>query len=449
LFHVALQGRLIHWDKHSKKTPMNTIARYTQPPVNPLNRIQLARPEKYALHNGIPVYQINSGTQDLVMIEMIFNAGSWYQPKPFTSLGTSLMLREGTKDHTSQEISEKLDFYGAHLETTTEKDLALVTLYTLNKHLDNTLPVLEDILKNAVFPDEECGIMLRKQKQALDIDMQKVRYLARTRFNALLYGESHPYGAYRRQEDIEGASTELFRNFYHSHYQAANCRIIVAGKIPDSLPGQLQRLFGGTDWLRPEINEPVFVPGPSGEKESFVVKDDALQSAIRMGRVMFNRNHPDFVGMHFLNTLLGGYFGSRLMGNLREDKGYTYGIGSAIIPLQHSGFFFISAETGSEVTIKAVREIEKELEKLCNDLVSEDELSLVRNYLQGSFLRSIDGPFAMAERYRDLMQAGFDVEYFDEMLETQRTITAQQLRELARKYLKPDEMYRLIAGKQA
>jgi len=427
---------------------MNTLERHIQPAFKPLGKINIASPEKYSLSNGIPVYQFNSGTQELVMIELIFDAGSWYQQHPFTATGTNLMLREGTARLTSEQISDKLDFYGAHLETSVEKDHAYVTLFTLNKHLRETLPVLEDIIKNASYPEDECAVITLKQKQQLTVNMQKVSYLARTRFNGLLFGSHHPYGRFLLPEDLDNSTSGHFRDFHRDFYHAGNCTIMVAGKVPGFLPPMLQDVFGGNDWSGTPADKQQFNAEPALQKELLIPKDDALQSAVRMGRQMFSRSHPDFAGMHFLNTLLGGYFGSRLMSNLREDKGYTYGVGSAIIPLKHSGYFFISAEVGSDVTRDAIREIEHELNRLCNDLVPDEELSLVRNYLQGSFLRSIDGPFALAEKYREIMLDGFDTDYFSEMLEVHQAINARQLRELAQKYLRPEEMYRLIAGKQ-
>lgn len=422
--------------------------RHKQPGIRPTTNIQINPPERYLLANGIPVYRINSGTQDLVMIELIFNAGSWYQQFPFAATGANLMLREGTAGLTSTAIAEKLDFYGAHLETSVEKDHAYVRLYTLSKHLHQTLPVLEDIIKNPSYPEDECSVITLKQKQQLTVNMQKVNYLARTRFNSLLFGSNHPYGRFIEPEDLDKSTTGQFRDFHRDFYHAGNCMIMVAGKLPDSLPPMLQDAFGRNDWQGTPVERLEFKAEPALQKELYIPKDDALQSALRMGRQMFSRSHRDFAGIHFLNTLLGGYFGSRLMSNLREDKGYTYGVGSAIIPLKHSGYFFISAEVGSDVTRDAIREIENELNRLCNDLVPDEELSLVRNYLQGSFLRSIDGPFALAEKYCEIMLDGFDTDYFIEMLEIHQSINATQLRDLAQKYLRPEEMYCLIAGKQ-
>lgn len=428
---------------------MKDLIRNSQPEIKKLGALAIEAPERYNLSNGISVHQFNSGTQDLVMIELAFEAGNWYQQHPFDAMGTNLMLREGTTERTSAQISETLDFYGAHLETTAEKDHAFVSLFTMNKHLNAVLPVLEDIIKNAVYPDDECSVIITKQKQLLNVNMQKVNYLARTRFNSLLYGNRHPYGRFLLPEDLDDTTVGHFRDFHGKRYHAGNCSIITAGKIPQQLPAMLQDAFGGDDWLRPRSEKPDYAAEPALQKEVILPKKDALQSAVRMGKVLFNRDHEDFIGMNFLNTLLGGYFGSRLMSNLREDKGYTYGIGSAIIPLKHSGYFFISAEVGSDITRDAIREIENELNRLCNDLVPDGELSLVRNYLQGSFLRSIDGPFALAEKYREIMLDGFDTDYFSEMLRIHQSINAAQIRDLAQKYLRPEEMYCLIAGNQS
>jgi predicted Zn-dependent peptidase len=168
-----------------------------------------------------------------------------------------------------------------------------------------------------------------------------------------------------------------------------------------------------------------------------------------MGRQMFSRNHPDFAGMKVLNAILGGYFGSRLMNNLREDKGYTYGIGSSVVPLRDGGYFVISGEVGAEVTKEALSEIKSELQRLCDEPVPESELSLVRSYLSGEMLRACDGPFAQAEMYRELIEDGLDVSHFNDLINTVQHINAKQLQDLAIKYLNPDDLFTLIVGPEA
>lgn len=174
-----------------------------------------------------------------------------------------------------------------------------------------------------------------------------------------------------------------------------------------------------------------------------------MQSAIRLGGIMFNRSHPDFAGMKVLNTILGGYFGSRLMNNLREDKGYTYGIGSSVVTLQKGGYFVISGEVGAAVTKDALSEIKNELVRLCNEPVGESELSLVRSYLTGEMLRAVDGPFAQADLYRELIENDLGISHFETLIDTVQTINASQLQDLAIGYLNPEDLYTLVVGPES
>ena len=179
-------------------TPPN---RNIQPAIQSVGRIDFPQPEISQLSNGINVYQFNSGTQDVISIEMMFTAGSWFQKKPFTAMATNLMLREGTRNFSAQKLSETLDYFGAHFENTTERDNAYITLYSLNKHLDKTLPLLSEIVKNPIFPDGEYDVIAGKQRQMLEVNRQKVNFLARTQFNSILFGNDHPYGTYLEPND--------------------------------------------------------------------------------------------------------------------------------------------------------------------------------------------------------------------------------------------------------
>jgi len=420
--------------------------RKLQPALKPIDPIYLIEPEILLLPNNIKLIQFNTGTQELVKIELIFQAGSWFQEKNFVAFATNLMLREGSLRFTSQQIADTLDFYGAHLESTAEKDTAYLSLYSLNKHLAHTIPVLEEIAKHAIFPEHEFTVFSGKQRQMLQVNMEKVNFIARSRFNSLIYGKLHPYGNYLTVEDIEQTAASDLVSFHRKQYHSSDCTIMIAGKIEPEITALLSESFGGNDWSGSGQVEPVAVVKQEDEKKHFQPKEGASQSAIRIGRILFNKHHPDYMGMKVLNTLLGGYFGSRLMTNLREDKGFTYGIGSTTVPLVHSGYFFISCEVGAEVTDKALTEIETELKRLADEKVSEQELSLVRNYMLGSFLRSIDGPFALADSYRDVMEHGLDNAFHFRMLETIKSINPDQIRDLAVKYLNPEEMHQIVVG---
>jgi zinc protease len=236
--------------------------------------------------------------------------------------------------------------------------------------------------------------------------------------------------------------------FHKTYYRSSNCYIIASGMIGEEVIDLLNRYFGGNDWNGPDIiNDTEFEEKTVTGLIRTVEKPDALQTALRVGKVLFNRTHPDFAGMHVLNTILGGYFGSRLMTNIREDKGYTYGIGSGLISLKHSGFFYISSEVGNEFADKAMDEIFNEINLLSNEPVSNEELSLVRNYLGGTFLRSVDGPFSLAERFKEMHEHDLTIDYYFNLLEKIQTITPDEIMELANRYLSVDSLYQLKVGK--
>jgi len=422
------------------------LDRVTPPSIKPLSKIQFPRPEILTLSNGINVYLFDTGTQDVVSIEMIFCAGSWFQHQAFTAMVTNMMLREGTKNYTAQQLAEKLDFYGAHFENTTERDNAYVALYTLNKHLHQTLPLLAEIVKNPVFPEYELKVLAGKQKQLLEVNRQKVNYLARANFNPIIFGKLHPYGMNPEPEELNKVTREMLANFHQSYYHSGKCSIVVAGKIHPETKELLEQHLGNNNWNGTLPKQAEFQFEGAEIKNHFIQKEGAMQSAIRLGCRMFDRKHPDFAGMKVLNTILGGYFGSRLMTNLREDKGFTYGIGSSIIPLRKSGYFVISGEVGADATDESLGEINSELYRLCDELVPENELSLIRSYLAGEMLRAIDGPFALAGLYRELIEDGLDYLHLENLIETVQHITAPELRNLAIRYLNPDSLYTLVVG---
>lgn len=424
------------------------LDRSQQPQPEKLNHIPITAPQQLHLDNGIPVYLIKAGTQELVKIELIFKAGTWFQQTKLQAFLTNRMLREGSKQLSSAQIAEKVDYYGAYLETSTEKDTAYIALYTLNKHLKSTLSLLEEVIKNPQYPKQELDLLIRNQKQQYTVNCQKVSYLARTYFSSVLFGAEHPYGRFLEEPDFDRVKRTDLIHFYQHHYHSGNCTILAAGQLPNNLHEQLNKHFGGTDWAhtyRPQIQETALAP--SEQRHHNIPRADALQSAIRIGRPLFNKTHPDFHGLQVLNTILGGYFGSRLMTNIREDKGYTYSIGSAVISYQQSGYFIISTEVGAEVTEPALQQIYLELNRLIDTPVPQSELDLVKNYMLGGFMRGIDGPIALSDKFREVMDYGLDQTYYDDYIDVVRNISPAELQQLASVYFQPELLRELVVGK--
>lgn len=426
---------------------MIDLNRNTQPEIKLVSKINLHQPEVVHLQNEIPVYLINTGTQDLVKIEFIFNAGNRYEKEVLVSRFSNKMLKEGTKNFSSNEIAEKIDYYGAHLQCSSEKDNAYVTLYCLNKHLEKILPVIEEVIFKPVFPEKELQILKQNQKQEFIVNSEKVKYVASWNFNELLFGKDHPYGRLITGEDFENVDLPKLVNFHKETYRVDKCKIIIAGKIPNNLVELLNKHIGIYGSSNYNMNTGEFSIKSEQEQNKHIKRDNAIQSAVRIGKILFNKKHPDFMKLKVLNTILGGYFGSRLMTNIREEKGYTYGIGSVLISLQQSGYFFITSEVGADVTQNAIDEIYKEISKLQENRIPETELNLVKNYMLGSFLRSIDGPFALSESLRGLIEYDLHNNFYENFINIIQNIGTEELRSLACKYFDKDSLYELRVGR--
>ncbi len=422
--------------------------RKIHPQSKAIETVSLVEPEKYILDNGIPVYLINAGTQEVVKIDLIFDAGSKLQDFPLQAQFTSKCLVEGTDSFDSKTIAETVDFYGAYLKPSVSRDDAAVSLFSLNKHLEHLMPVFAEVALSPKFPDHEIQTMVQKLRQEYLVNMEKVSFIAQQQFSALVYGNQHPYGKTMDIVDYENISQQILQKFYAKFYKTSGLKIIVSGKVNNGLIKMLNQFFGQHQVVFGENIPGGLTIKPSETLEHYSVKDDALQSAVRIGNATINKTHRDFLPFMVVNTILGGYFGSRLMTNIREDKGYTYGIGSGLASLNHAGMFFIASEVGNDVTGKAIEQIFIEIEKLRSEPVKAEELSLVKNYLLGTFLRSADGPFALADLFKATLDYGMDMSYYDSFLHTVKNITIKDIQDIAVKYLQPDSMIRLVVGKK-
>jgi zinc protease len=317
--------------------------RKSPPQTSIITHVPFIPPKKMTLDNQVPVYFLKGGTEEILKIEWVFHAGSYYQPKPLVTFAMTNLLKAGTNNKTAAEISEILDFYGAYLQLDAQKDIVSVSVFVLNKNLEPVLDLLQEVVRTPTFPEDECELLLRNQKQQYVINNRKVQHLARTHFSELLFGERHPYGLRPEEEDFGRVDREDLLNFHRQWVHGGNGLCIVSGKIPDGLPALLNARFGDQDWIgrtnRESFRELSLMP--SEKKSLLISREDALQSAIRIGKLVISRNHPDYHRLMITNALLGGFFGSRLMRNIRQEKGFTYGINSSIVSLMREGYFFI------------------------------------------------------------------------------------------------------------
>jgi zinc protease len=312
-----------------------------------------------------------------------------------------------------------------------------------SRHLEHLLPVVKELLTDSVFPEEELAIYKQNMKQRLHVNLKKCDFVANRLIDAYLYGEQHPYGKYTRHEDFDAVTRDLVQAFYKQHYQNGHLTLFVAGKLPQQLFQLLNQCFGDLHFAPRPVT--AIEAQPASERKYRVTNDPSgVQGAIRLGSHFPNRHHPHFTKAQVLNNVFGGFFGSRLMTNIREDKGYTYGIHSYLENHMQQSAWIVSTEAGRDVCEAAIAETYKEMERLRNEAVPEDELLLVRNYMLGSLLGDLDGPFHIINRWKNIILNDLPEDYFYKQIETIKTVTAGELQELANTYLHPDKFYELV-----
>lgn len=405
--------------------------------------VKLKPAERATLKNGTQVYAVNAGAEDVLQIEWVFYAGNWYEKKNLIAATTNFLLKNGTKSKTAFQLNEHFEYYGSYLNRSCFNETATITLHCLSKHLEVLLPVVREMITESIFPEDELATYKQNMQQRLRVNLKKCDFVAGRLIDTYLYGENHPYGRYSRFEDFEGLTREDVASFYKDYYQNGKLLLFAAGKLPQNLFDILEKNFGDLPLMNLSVND--VASQPATEKKYRVINDpQGVQGAVRMGTPFPNRHHPDFLKVQVLNNVFGGFFGSRLMSNIREDKGYTYGIYSYLENHLQQSAWVISTEAGRDVCEATIAEVYKEMEGLRNDVVDDEELLLVRNYMIGSILGDLDGPFQIISRWKNLVLNGLDENFFYKQIQTIKTVSAEELQGLAAKYLVPENFYELV-----
>ncbi len=426
------------------------LDRTTPPPIRQLSEFSITQPERKIMKNGIPLNVIYAGTEDVVRFDILIGGGQWNQEQPLQAMFTNRMLREGAGNMTSSQIAERLDYYGAWLELSSSVNCGFITLYSLNKYFERTLAVIADMVKAPLFPEKELAVVTDANKQQFLVNSTRVEMIARKQLNRALFGPQHPFGRYAVAEDYDRITPEVLRSFYQKYYHSGNCKVYISGKVTPEIIRCIEENLGTETWgnVTEKTETKVISPMPLKEKQIFIEREDALQSSLKMGCFVMDRKHPDFLKTRVLVTLFGGYFGSRLMSNIREDKGYTYGIGAGIVSYPDTGILAISTEAANEYIHPIITEVYGEMDRLRNDLVPQEELEMVKNYMLGDLCRAYEGPFSLSDAWIYIETAGLDERFFVHSLDAIRGVTSEELRTLAQKYFCKENLIEVIAGKK-
>jgi zinc protease len=399
--------------------------------------------EKLVLKNGIEVYTIDAGAEEVMSLEWVYYAGNWYEDKNLVAATANFMLKNGTSTKNAFRINEHFEYYGSYLNRACHSETATLTLHCLTRHVQELLPVVRELLTDSVFPEDELAITRQNMKQRLSVNLKKSDFVAGRLIDVYLYGEQHPYGRFSSEKDFDALTREDLVRFYDQYYKQGKLVMFVAGRLPANLEQLLNDHFG--DIPNKNNTERSYLIGAAPDKKHRVSNDpNGVQGSIRIARPYINRHHPDYTKTQVLNTLFGGFFGSRLMANIREDKGYTYGIHSYFQNHIHETAWMISTEAGKDVCEAAIQEVYHEMKDLREELVDDKELLLVKNFLMGTVLGDLDGPFHIINRWKNIILNNLGDDYFDRSIASIKGITANEIQELANKYLQPEAFYELV-----
>ncbi len=424
-----------------------TLNRNIAPHFHKIEKLQFPDYQQININKSIDLFSIKAGTEPVIRLDLVFNAGLTRQLKKAESSFTASMLSEGTSTKTALELADALDYYGSYFQTRANADDATATLYCLEKHLPLCLPLFIEALVDSIFPAKEFDIIRKNNIQKLLVSEKKNSYICRKVFYQNLLGKTHPYAGFSEKSDLENIHTDDLKSFYIKGYQQGLKYLLLSGNFKDSSLKLIKTHFE-TCPLTHESESQNIPEFQSSFGKHFIEKNDSVQSAIRIGKISIERKHPDFRALQLLNLIFGGYFGSRLMKNIREDKGLTYGIHSQIETYQQTSVWYIDSEMNTKNRDQGVAEIYKELSKICAEPIPEEELEVAKNYLLGSFLRSLDGPFSLADRLKIIIDNRLSKTYYSDFVNIINQLNSADLLVLANKYFNPVNIVEVLVGKK-
>lgn len=423
------------------------LNRTLAPDFQKIKEISLVHPEEHTFPNGLKAFVFQAVDLDLLKFEFTFHNVLLEEQLSTLNPVLSSMLKEGTKTLSSKEIADTIDFYGAYLMPEYSFDHTSLTVYTMHKYVNKVLPLLADILQNSIIPQTELDTYIRNNKQSLQISLQKNDVRARRYFYQEVFKGTR-YGVVPTESSFDNIQREALLTLYGQQIQPANCTLFVAGRVDSSILESISTLFG-QQWSNTITLSSVKTPEISvhSTEVHYEEREDTLQSAVRIGGHTINRKHADFPAVQFVNTLLGGFFGSRLMKNIREEKGYTYSIGSFIGNLKYTGFLTVATEVGVDVTKQTLSEISKEFDRLRQEKTTEEEILLVKNYMQGSLLGSLESIFSHVDKFKNVYFSGLTTDYYHYYSDVIQNMDASKVQDIAIKYFDYDKLYKVVVGR--
>ena len=427
------------------------IYRNHPPPVRSPRVPPLRPARRWRLDNGLEVVFVDGATVPVLSVELLFNAGRPYQQLPLLDGITNELMAEGTRRHNAAELEALFEQYGTHLARPGSRDTGNFALSTITRLADRTLPLLAEVLAEPALEQASFDRLIRRRRQALREQLSDPDTIAYRLINTATFGPENPYGYVKETAHYDRLTLADVRAHHRNCYRADNATLVAIGQLDAATERLLNETFGqlpaGAGPREPSyFNRPP--TGPARRPELLQHRrPQSQQTMLRRGRPGIRIQDERYAALSVLETVLGGYFGSRLMRNIREDKGYTYGIETDLDTYRFDGTFEISADVANENVAAVRREIDLEMDKLRQEPIGAAELDMVRSYLIGGLAVSLDGPLATGVRHRYAVQKQYDAaEHLRRLDEVTRSVTAAELQDLAQDFLRPGRDWEVIVG---
>lgn len=420
-----------------------TVDRSCPPPVSGFTGLHLEFPRCVSLRNGIPVWVIDNGEDDINRLTYYFDGGMLHEDRPYQAALTMATLAEGNAHRDAAAIAESFDYYGSLKQANSGDAHSVVSLSSLNDNFAGALEVMQQCVATATFPDHEFGIIRQQQVSNCEIALERVKYLAMKEMKRLYYGDGHPLSMRATPGDIAALTPDDALRFHRRHFVPARCRLVLAGRITDRELATVDDLVGSWQPAGAPPEPVTWHVDPSPQMLSIVDKPGAVQSAIVITVPTVGRRHPHYFKLRLLVMALGGYFGSRLVSNVREDKGYTYGIVANLLGSAFDAYVGIATECDTKYTRAVIDEIKKELRRLRDETMGDDELYTVKQHMLSSLAKQLDTPFSIAGYVGSTIMHGVYPEYYNEQVAAIAAATPRDLQEMAQRYL-PDDKLRIV-----
>lgn len=407
------------------------IDRYKEPNTSDIYSISYPKVEILKASNGIDVHVLRSDTENVIKIDLVFLAGTRFA-HPLVAQAAADLMTEATKHQNSETLSNIIESNGAYLYTDIHRDRVTLSLVVLERFFDNVIKTFCDVITSAAYDNSDIDNYITIQKQHLIYSLENSSTLANKRFSEMLFGEESPYGKVIKPADYDTLQRKQICEFYRKHYTAEGCYAVVSGNFSDQTFRHIMAVIESVRSGKEIENNPIILALPKAREN--ILKPEVQQASIKLGELAINCTHADYHLFKIANTILGGYFGSRLMQVIREQKGLTYGIGSAVISLEQYGYWTIAGNVLLDKVEEVLQDINEQIEILKNTLIDEQELRMIKNYMQGDLLQHFDGIFSTSDTYKSLLGFGLDLSYYQQFHEQLLRVTAKEIRQTVNQY---------------